>query len=130
MKEERILRSTCSRHLLQVDISRFYHSIYTHSIAWALHGKAQAKANRSRSLYGNALDEDVRKTRDGQTMGVPIGPDTSRIISEIVAAAIDLDLQQRLGEVVGVRWVDDYFLYFKSRGDLQVGYAAMPRSPQ
>ncbi len=28
-----------SRYLFRADISQYYHSIYTHSIAWAIHGK-------------------------------------------------------------------------------------------
>ena len=38
--------------LLVADISEFYHSIYTHSIAWALHTKAHAKVNRGAQLLG------------------------------------------------------------------------------
>ncbi len=46
------LRST-SRFVLKTDISRFYPSIYTHSIPWALMGKTSAKAaHASRSLEG------------------------------------------------------------------------------
>jgi hypothetical protein len=45
-KRRAMLRSL-ARHVIQTDISRFYHSIYTHSIPWALHGKAKAKADRS-----------------------------------------------------------------------------------
>lgn len=35
--------SVMNNFLLRSDISRFYHSIYTHALAWALHGKAAAK---------------------------------------------------------------------------------------
>ncbi len=55
----------------------------------------------------------------------PLDSDTSRIISEIIGVAIDLELQQRLGQVIGVRWVDDYYLYFRSLSDLQMGFAVL-----
>lgn len=68
------------RYVLQTDISRFYSSIYTHSIAWALHTKATAKANRRFTLLGNKIDYWVRMGQDQQTVGIPIGPDTSLVL--------------------------------------------------
>ena len=44
------------RYVLQTDISRFYSSIYTHSLPWAVHTKAVAKANHKLTLLGNRLD--------------------------------------------------------------------------
>jgi hypothetical protein len=45
-----------AKALLVADISEFYHSIYTHSISWALHTKAiakVAKTKNTRGLLGN-----------------------------------------------------------------------------
>lgn len=126
--KERILRSTGYRYLLKIDILRFYGNVYTHSIPWALHTKSVSKISRKRvELYGNALDEDVRKMQDGQTMGLPIGPDTSRVISEIIASFIDIELQKQFPDLKGIRVVDDYSLYFKNMGDLEVARAAILR---
>ena len=126
---EKIIRSTGRRYMLKIDITKFYGSIYTHSIPWALHTKPSSKANRRRlQLFGNALDEDVRKMQDGQTIGIPIGPDTSRIISEIILSAIDVNIQNELGYLDGVRIVDDYHLYFKSQEDLENARAIIHRS--
>lgn len=92
-KIEGVLRSTSSRCVLISDISNFYGTIYTHSIAWALHGKDYAKKNkRNKMLLGNILDDCVRYTQDEQTMGIPIGPDTSHIIAEIIGSTIDSEL--------------------------------------
>lgn len=124
---ERILRSTSARYILRADISRFYHSIYTHVIPWVLHTKDVAKVNRQRNLLGNAIDEDVRNTRDGQTSGIPIGPDTSRIISEVLGIGVDRALAESLPYLYGVRHVDDFYLYFKSRADLEQGYYVLQR---
>jgi glycosyltransferase A (GT-A) superfamily protein (DUF2064 family) len=84
------LRST-SRYILQADINRFYPSVYTHSIPWAIHTKAVAKSNRGDGYIGNRIDRLVRNGQDGQTMGIPIGPDTSLLIAEIL-----LTLQRHL----------------------------------
>lgn len=121
---ERIIRSAGSRYLLKVDISRFYNSIYTHSIPWALHTKPVAKIHRKRTPYfGNALDEDCRKLQDGQTIGIPIGPDASRVISEVILSSIDQILIKKLPSFKGVRIIDDYYLYFKSLGEAELARA-------
>ncbi|MDB5012484.1 MAG: hypothetical protein JWQ25_686 [Daejeonella sp.] len=126
--DERILRSTGYRYLLKIDIQRFYASIYTHSIPWVLHTKVVSKTMRKRAeLYGNALDEDLRNIQDGQTVGIPIGPDSSRIISELVVAHIDDELSKALPYLQGVRVVDDYYLYFRSLADVELARAVLHR---
>jgi hypothetical protein len=120
ISDQRILRSTGFRFGLKIDVLRFYGNIYTHSIPWVLHGKSLSKSRRKRTeLLGNALDEDVRNMQDAQTIGIPIGPDTSRVISEIIAAYIDIELEKQLPGIKGIRVVDDYTLYFKSLGELE-----------
>ena len=116
-EQEFALRSTEFSYVLKTDISRFYDTLYTHSISWALHGKNNAKKLRSDPrLYGNHLDRWVGRTRDGQTLGIPIGPDSSIIISEIIASSIDCKLKKKLGDNVhGIRIIDDYLLFFKER---------------
>jgi hypothetical protein len=105
-----------SRFLLTSDISRFYHSIYTHSVPWAVHTKRFAKRNRrGYHLLGNALDLWLRNGQDGQTMGIPIGPDTSLIVAELVLAAVDRSFVKELPKVRGSRFMDDYELVFSSR---------------
>jgi len=111
-KRRAMLRSR-SRHFIQTDISRFYHSIYTHSIPWALHGKAKAKTDRSPKLIGNELDRLVREGQDRQTIGVPIGPDTSLVIAEIILSSIDEVLQGK-GLKNGLRYIDDYDFGFQT----------------
>src|SRR5262249_53914269 len=103
-----------SRYLLKTDLSRYYPSIYTHSIPWALHGKAAARKDRKYGLLGNRLDLWVRETQDKQTGGIPIGPDTSFLIGEIIGSSIDIALSRRLPECNGTRFIDDYHLYFSS----------------
>ena len=82
--------------ILSLDINRFYGSIYTHSITWSVLGKREAKRrHRSRTLTGHwsdKLDRLVRNCNQQQTIGIPIGPDTSRIVSELVLSRIDAEL--------------------------------------
>lgn len=119
--EQRINRSVGRRYLLKIDISRFYNSIYTHSIPWALHSKSVSKGERRRNmLFGNQLDEDCRKTMDGQTIGIPVGPDTSRVISELILAAIDQKITDQLPPFSGIRIIDDYYLYLDNLGDVEI----------
>ena len=120
---ERALRSIGKKFLLKADLARFYPSIYTHSIPWALHGKDAARQNNS--LYGNRIDERVRESQDKQTGGVPIGPDTSYLIAEAVATSIDVAMEKRVGTLHGTRFIDDYHLYFDSYNEAEAGLAAL-----
>ena len=108
-----------NRYILRTDISRFYHSIYTHSIPWALHAKTVAKANRAMSLLGNRLDCLVRNGQDGQTVGIPIGPDTSLVIAEILMQRCDTELLASCPGIRGHRFIDDYELGFRHRTDAE-----------
>ncbi|HRH37156.1 MAG TPA: RNA-directed DNA polymerase [Flavobacteriales bacterium] len=114
-----------ARYVLKADVQRFYPSIYTHSIPWALHGKSVAKANRSPSLVGNAIDKAVRDAQDGQTIGVPIGPDTSAIIAECLMAAVERDLIAQVGKLNGWRYTDDIELAFSTVGEAERGLSAL-----
>jgi hypothetical protein len=117
--------STSARYVLRTDISRFYPTIYTHSIPWALHTKEVAKINRKDSLYGNLLDKRVRNSMDGQTLGIPVGPDTSLIIAEIIATSIDVKLKSKLGDIKGFRYMDDYYLYFSTKTEAEYALSAL-----
>lgn len=109
----RVNLSSRREEYVVADIRAFFHSIYTHAIAWAIHGKAFAKQNRSPTThYGNLIDLICRNAQGGQTIGLPVGPDTSRLIAEVLASAIDVELQNQLkvGKRDASRYVDDYTL--------------------
>lgn len=107
------------RFVLTTDISRFYHSIYTHSIPWAMHTKSRAKIDRSFSLLGNKLDYLVRQGQDGQTIGIPIGPDTSLVFAEMIMQRCDDALISALPGIRGHRFIDDYELSFSTRTEAE-----------
>jgi hypothetical protein len=112
--QEQLIKGFSSKFLITADISKFYNTIYTHSIPWAIHGKIESKRDRTDSLWGNKLDRLVRNMQDGQTLGIPIGPDTSRVISEIIGVALDKDIQSSETELNGIRFIDDFFLFADS----------------
>jgi hypothetical protein len=103
---------------VKTDIARFYPSVYTHSIAWAYFGKRWVKHNISSSVFkksfANLLDKAVAAGQAGQTIGIPIGPDTSRILSELIATALEEEVVKQVADldVRGVRYVDDMLIGF------------------
>jgi hypothetical protein len=114
--------SAIHNYVVTADISRFYGTLYTHVIPWALHTKSWSKAHLNTPPYnrslGAKLDRAVRRGNDNQTMGIPVGPDSSRILSEIVAVAIDTRVKDALQlepESI-VRNVDDWYIGFDGAG--------------
>ena len=95
---------------VSADLRAFYHSVYTHTIPWAIRGKATAKDDRFGEHFANKLDLYCRNGQDQQTIGLPVGPDTSRVFGELVASAIDQRLRQETGVTSrdASRYVDDF----------------------
>lgn len=117
----RVIRSAGYSYCLHADISRFYSTIYTHSIPWAIDGKDTSKMNRSEHLIGNKIDRCLRNTQDKQTLGIPIGTDSSLIIAEIIGSAMDKRLKESLVFAFsGFRYIDDYYLYFNSLSEAEL----------
>jgi hypothetical protein len=107
-------RST-GKFVLHADISNFYGSIYTHTIPWAIHGKSEARAalKKGAELPGDKLDKLCRAMQDGQSVGLPVGPDSSLLLAEIILAKIDTIVLDATG-TKGLRFLDDYELVFDS----------------
>ena len=104
-------------YVLHADITDCYGAIYTHSVAWALHGKATAKANRTdMTLIGNLIDAHIQDMRHGQTNGIPQGSVLMDLVSEMVLGYADLELSERLTkngitDYVVLRYRDDYRIF-------------------
>nr|WP_314642812.1 RNA-directed DNA polymerase [uncultured Pseudomonas sp.] len=129
--EAKITRSTGYRFVLVTDISSYFPTIYTHTVPWALHSKQVAKKTKSKTddFFGNILDNRCMGLQDRQTIGLPIGPDTSHIIAEIIGVAIDLQLRNSLGRwPAGFRYVDDFYLFFDSRDDAEKALAELTKA--
>lgn len=111
------------KYLLKTDIKNFYPSIYTHSIAWAIHTKAEIRKKGHRSKYdkyvGLVLDKLFQYANDGCTNGIPIGPAVSDLVAEIVLSAIDAEVSKEIEKVdyLAVRFKDDYRFLCQSKQD-------------
>ncbi|MDI3306537.1 MAG: RNA-directed DNA polymerase [Acetobacteraceae bacterium] len=108
-----ILQSTANV-IVKTDISRFYPSIYTHSIPWAMYGKENVKSNRKKydREIGGLLDVLVRRCNQNQTIGIPVGPDTSIIIADIISNAIEVEFTSsaQASSLSADRVQDDWFI--------------------
>lgn len=131
LRNEILKRSVRKLIQVKIDISKFYPTIYTHTIPWSILGKESAKrlfklskaelaalidAGDSGAInYINAdkLDTAIRACQDRQSIGVPIGPDTSHIIAELIACRIDNIIQERFNDldIEAVRFYDDYYIF-------------------
>jgi len=116
--------------LIKFDIQSFYPSIYTHSLEWAMVGKAAAKrkcdscSEKQKKAYkaGQQLDSAIRNGQNKETYGLPIGPDSSFLAAELVGKSIALNLvselkKSGLDDFFLVRHVDDFALFVT--GDVQ-----------
>ena len=124
LEKERLQRLSGYRFIAKTDVSRFYHSIYTHSVAWAFHGKAAAKKVRrydDEDIYFNRLDFTLRQGQDGQTIGIPVGPDASRYVAELISTAVDSEFTRRcdIKDFGMVRHVDDIWIGAHSYTDAE-----------
>lgn len=111
---------------LKLDIESFYPSIYTHSIPWALHGREFIKSmlpNVDYSLLGNSIDKLIQRSQSNETKGLPVGPETSRIIGELISTRLDKELIDGLRnqsiDLIGARYVDDCHYFFQSKEDAE-----------
>jgi hypothetical protein len=113
--------------MAQLDISKCFDSIYTHSIAWAVLGKRGVKnhiADASQDILMKTFPDDfdrlLRTQNYNETNGILIGPEVSRIFAEVILQRIDSNLEKellsknlRLNTDYNIyRYVDDYFVFY------------------
>jgi hypothetical protein len=106
-------------HLLHLDITDCYGSLYTHSISWAIHTTEVAKKPESRdnySLIGVSIDKHIQAMSYGQTNGIPQGSALMDFIAEIVLGFGDLLLTEELNRLgitdyKIIRYRDDYRIF-------------------
>jgi len=111
--------------LLETDITDCYGAIYTHSIAWALHTKTEAKKKNNRnnlSLIGIQIDKHIRDMRYGQTNGIPQGSTLMDFIAEMVLGYADLKLSEKIqsagiNDYLILRYRDDYRIFCNNPRD-------------
>jgi RNA-directed DNA polymerase len=116
-------------YLVTADITDCYGSIYTHSIAWAVHTKEVAKipANRNNvDLIGVTCDKFMQKMSNGQTNGLPQGSVLIDLLSELVLGYIDSIIIERINSIIAnaefriLRYRDDYRIFTESSMDAEI----------
>lgn len=109
--------------MVQIDVSKCFDSIYTHSLPWSILGKSQTKhwLDQSKSTFGASFDALMQRLNQNETNGIVIGPEFSRIFAEIILQSVDVQLQAYLLKTSGLihkidyeifRYVDDYFVFY------------------
>lgn len=104
-----------SRYKVTADIASCFPSIYTHTIPWAIQGKAASKSDVKH--WSDDIDEKTRNTKYGETSGILIGPHASNVISEIILCRIDSTLVNE--GFLYFRCIDDYTCYCKTKEEAE-----------
>ncbi len=128
IEQRGIARSLEYNYMFVTDIANCYPSIYTHSIAWAIHGKEKSKGRVFRSHkkeIGLAIDEYIQEMQYGQTNGLPQGSTLFDFIAEIVLGYADMLLADRLAveKIVDykiLRYRDDYKVFSNNKNELDM----------
>lgn len=110
------------KYLVRTDVKNYYPSVYTHSIAWAIHSRTVIRKGNNRNDYsflGNRLDKLFQNANDGCTNGLPIGPVVSDLIAELILSAVDLFISPELRQigVLALRFKDDYRFLCRTQED-------------
>ncbi len=109
--------------MVQIDVSKCFDSIYTHSVAWSVFGKDQTRfrLEDSKSTFAGRFDQLMQNLNHRETNGIVIGPEFSRIFAEVILQSVDVELQNRLAKTARLthkidyevfRYVDDYFVFY------------------
>ena len=118
VKQRSLTYSLKYSHLLHTDVTDCYGSLYTHSIAWAIHGLEDAKKNKGKnSSLGNKIDFHIQSSRYGQTNGIAQGSVLMDFIAEIVLGYVDELINAELGNCTDIRilrYRDDYRIFANS----------------
>lgn len=117
-------RFSCLR---QIDISKCFYGIYTHSLAWATRSKDFAKNNLGTYYFEAAFDTLMQRANHNETNGIVVGPEISRIFAEIILQGVDVAVQSELrleyklveGQDYSIRrYVDDFSIFSNTNENL------------
>lgn len=132
---ERVTARICSEHpyVLRADISRFFYTAYTHSLPWSIIGKEKVKdwflhdKARLRAHWSNDIDRALQACQSRETFGFPVGPDTSRIIAELLLAGVesDADFAECVKGKSSYRLLDDFLIGFDDENSALRALAAL-----
>lgn len=118
-------------HIVRLDITNFYPSVYTHTLCWAWEGRDGKNQGRNKcsndqsdNKLGNRLDKLFRYANDRRTVGIPIGSVLSDLMAEMILSERDMNISQQLdndkklkGKYLATRFKDDYRILCQSKAD-------------
>lgn len=122
-------------HLLKIDVSKCFDSIYTHTSCWAIFNKHIVKSNIDSSLdtFPGEFDKLMQTLNANETNGIVIGPEFSRIFAEIILQQIDKNIYENLWQGTDsqkkllhkkdyeiFRYVDDYFVFYNTDDEKEI----------
>jgi len=100
-------------YIVVTDIADFYPSIYLHNIETHLR---ECVKTSGKIAHAESLINTIKAMHCNQThKGLPIGPQFSRPIAELILNEIDQILNDK--DIVFVRFVDDYRIFCKSESE-------------
>ena len=118
-KADKILKEDPYSHILVTDISDFFPSIYLHYIETVL---KEAVASSGKVAHAQVLINYIKAMHLNQThKGVPVGPQFSRPIAELILDVVDKILLAK--GIKFIRYVDDYIIFSKSEIDARINLA-------
>ena len=117
--------------LLRLDISKCFDSIYTHSLPWSTLGLTACKDHLScsKETFGGRFDRLIQEMNQGETNGIVIGPEFSRIFAEVILQKVDRTFLEQMSKQYRLkhrsdfqvfRYVDDYFIFCTDDVDANV----------
>lgn len=92
------------RYLVRTDIAKCFSNIQVHAISWALSGKTTLDDTKA---WHREISLRLLNSTGNAKCGIPIGPHTSNLLSEVLLTAIDKELVNW----DYVRTIDDYECY-------------------
>lgn len=105
--------NSASKYVVRADISTCFPSIYTHVLPWAFVGKQVAKETcKDDSLWYNQIDAACSCLKNGETLGLLIGPHSSNLLAEVILTCVDKKLYEL--DYRYIRNIDDYECYVES----------------
>lgn len=112
-----------------VDVSKCFHSIYTHTISWAVKSKEFSKKySLNKYCFESIFDKIMQHANYNETHGILVGPEASRIFSEIIFQEIDRNIIEELSgkslefktDYRIYRYIDDYFIFANSHENIGI----------
>ena len=125
-EQESVRLALYYKYIASTDITDCYGALYTHTVAWSIYGKEEAKKKQNdKEQFGNKIDRLLMDMHNGQTNGIPQGNVASDLIAEMVLGYADLNLsgqlnERKINDYRILRYRDDYRIFTNSKEDAQI----------